>query len=252
MSVSFWIRRLFARKPSAPARRRSPRRRLTLEALEDRTLLNTYFAATAADLIQDINLANAAGGTNTIALTAAPSAPYTLTAVDNSTDGATGLPVIAAGDNLTIVGNGDTIGRGTAAGTPAFRLLDVAAGASLTLEDLILTSGLASGAGVSAQGGAIYSQVALTLSAVTIQNNTARGADGAAGDTGGNGGAGQGGGLYIAGGTVTLNACNLANDTAAGGNGGFGSFFGGDGGHGDGGAIYVAAGPVTLNNCTFA
>jgi len=252
MSVSFWFRRLFARKPSAPARRRSPRRRLTLEALEDRTLLNTYFAATAADLIQDINLANAAGGTNTIALTAAPSAPYTLTAVDNSTDGATGLPVIAAGDNLTIVGNGDTIGRSTAAGTPAFRLLDVAAGASLTLEDLILTSGLASGAGVSAQGGAIYSQGALTLSAVTIQNNTARGADGAAGDTGGNGGAGQGGGLYIAGGTVTLNACNLANDTAAGGNGGFGSFFGGDGGHGDGGAIYVAAGPVTLNNCTFA
>jgi hypothetical protein len=132
-----WFSRLFARK--TPARRRPPRGRLLLEALEDRTLLNSYLAASTADLINDINLANAAGGANTITLTAPSSSAYTLTAVDNTTDGATGLPVIHAGDNLTIVGNGDTIERSTASGTPAFRLLDVAAGA--TLADISLQRG---------------------------------------------------------------------------------------------------------------
>ena len=52
-----------------------------------------------------------------------------------------GLPVIAAKDNLTIVGNGDTIERSTAVGTPLFRLLDVASGGSLTLENLTLQGG---------------------------------------------------------------------------------------------------------------
>jgi hypothetical protein len=152
MTTRFWFRKLFA-GPVGPTRKAPVPCRPRLEALEDRTLLNSYFAATAADLITDIGLANQAGGTNTITLSAAPSSPYTLTAVDNSTDGATGLPVITAGDNLTIVGNGDTIGRSTASGTPAFRLLDVAAGATLTLQGLTLTNGLASGSGVSAQGG---------------------------------------------------------------------------------------------------
>ena len=74
--------------------------------------------------------------------------PYVLTAVDNYHRRRTGLPVIAANDNLTIVGNGDTIERSTAAGTPAFRLFDVAAGASLTLQNLTLQGGLASEEGL--------------------------------------------------------------------------------------------------------
>ena len=69
------------------------------------------------DLINDINAANAAGGSNTITLVAGTT--FTLTAVDNTTDGSgNGLPVIAANDNLTIQGNGDTIARSTASGTP--------------------------------------------------------------------------------------------------------------------------------------
>jgi hypothetical protein len=256
MSVPFWFRRLFVRKPSAPARRRPARCRLSLEALEDRTLLNSYMAATAADLINDINLANQAGGTNTITLSAAPSSPYTLTAVDNTTDGTTGLPVIAAGDNLTIVGNGDTIGRSTASGTPAFRLLDVAAGATLTLQGLTLTNGLASGSGVSAQGGAIYSQGALTLNGVTVQNNTARGADGASpvggNGVGGTGGDGPGGAIYVGGGAVTLNNSTLSDNAAQGGRGGDG-FVGGYGGGGRGGAIFVNGGAsATLINSTLS
>ena len=42
MAIRSWFSRLFARK--TPARRR-PRARLLLEALEDRTLLNSYLAA---------------------------------------------------------------------------------------------------------------------------------------------------------------------------------------------------------------
>ncbi len=80
-----------------------------------------YIAYTSADLIADISLANATPGANTITLAAATTAPYILTAVDNTTDGATGLPLIAANDNLTIAGYGDTIERSTASGTPAFR-----------------------------------------------------------------------------------------------------------------------------------
>src|SRR5262249_52566526 len=75
---------------SRAARRRSP---LILERLEDRTVLSNFNAATASDLIADINAANAAGGTNTITLTAKTT--FDLKTVSNTTDGPTGLPVIA-------------------------------------------------------------------------------------------------------------------------------------------------------------
>jgi hypothetical protein len=55
--------------------------------MEDRTLLNSYVAATADDLISDIRLANSVGGTNTIQLSADFSSPYTLTAVENTARG---------------------------------------------------------------------------------------------------------------------------------------------------------------------
>ena len=83
--------------------------------------------------------------------------------------------MIAANDNLTIVGNGDTIERSTAAGTAAFRLFDVAPQASLTLQNLTLQGGLAETwpSRIRGRGGAIYNQGALTLSGVTVANNQA-------------------------------------------------------------------------------
>jgi hypothetical protein len=140
MTVHTWVRKLVARPAAQPIREAPDRCRPHREALEDRTLLPAYMASTVADLIAVIGLANQAGGTNPITLSAVPSSPYTLTAVDNTTDGATGLPVIAAGDELTIAGNGDTIQRSTAPGTPAFRLLDVAAGASVVGEAIRWTT----------------------------------------------------------------------------------------------------------------
>src|SRR5262249_12655507 len=128
-----------SRHTKAPASlRRSIRPRL--EQLEDRMLPSSYTAATVSDLIADINAANAAVGSNTITL--AKKTTFTLTQVNNTSDGApTGLPVIAAGDDLTVVGNNDTIQRSSASGMPIFRLFDVASGASLTLESLTLQGG---------------------------------------------------------------------------------------------------------------
>src|SRR6516164_886117 len=161
------------RTPKAGTRK-PPRFRPQLEALEDRMLPSTYSAATASDLIADINAANLQGGANTIVLTAPATSPYVLTAVDNTTDGPTGTPVIQQGDNLTIVGNGDTIERSA---TVAFRLFDVASGASLTLQNVTLQGGLAVGSGSAADGGAIFNQGTLILSGATVQNNTARGSN---------------------------------------------------------------------------
>jgi hypothetical protein len=117
--------------------------------------------------------------------------------------------VIAANDTLTIVGNGDTIQWSTASGTLAFRLFDVASGASLTLGSLTVQNGLAQGNGSgasSAEGGVIYSQGTLALNSVTVQNNTAQGSfEGNA----------AGGGIY-SGGALAVQGSTIQNNQALG------------------------------------
>src|SRR5262249_27368299 len=188
-----------------------------LETLEDRTLPTVFNltinpamdpSGAVKELITDMNSANSAGGTNTLNLYAG--GVYDLTAVNNSTNSANGLPVIsgggkkAAADNLTISGNGDIIQRDTSA--PAFRLFDVAQGASLTLENVTLQAGKAFGSGAAADGGAIYNQGTLTLNGATVQGNTAQGSDGAPAD---------GGAIYNQG-TLTLNGTTVQGNTAQG------------------------------------
>ena len=181
MTISSWLSWPLSHSHARRGQRRNPasrsrKARFSLEPLEARALLASYTAAGVSDLIADITAANTNGGANTITLTAATTAPYDLTAVNNTTVGATGLPVIAANDNLTIVGSGDTVERSTVSGTAAFRLFDVATGGSLTLQSLTLQGGLAFGSGVSAEGGAIDNQGNLTLFDVTVDNNIAQGA----------------------------------------------------------------------------
>jgi predicted outer membrane repeat protein len=155
------------RRPAPPTRRR----RLSVEQLEDRWVPATFSASSVSGLIADINAANLQGGANTIVF--APHTTFSLTSVDNTTDNPTGLPVIAANDNLTISGNNDVIERSAAVSTPAFRLFDVAAGASLTLKGLTLQNGSAyDGTGNSA-GGAILNQGTLDLEHCVVSGNSA-------------------------------------------------------------------------------
>jgi uncharacterized repeat protein (TIGR01451 family) len=216
--------------------------------------------STTDELIAAINAANAAGRPTTIALTPGNTLDYT--SAYNGT--ANALPAITG--NITVIGNGDTIGR---TGSNAFRLFDVAKGASLTLENMTLQGGLALGTGAAAEGGAIYSSGTLALGGVTVQNNKAQGGTGAHGGNAGSfahagngsdGNAGLGGGLYVAGGAVTLSNDTFSSDQAVGGNGGAGGnaklfAYGGSGGSGGvgwGGGVYVAAGTAMLNNDTLS
>jgi hypothetical protein len=232
--------------------------RLRLEQLENRLLPSTYLASSVADLTADINAANLHGGANTIVL--AQHTTFTLTAADNATDGANGLPVVAANDNLTILGNGDTIERSTAAGTPAFRLFDVASGGALTLKDLTLQHGLALGSGTAAEGGAALNQGTLTLTHVTVQNNVAQGSIGVPGTplnpVGGNGQDASGGGIWSSGILTLQGGSNLLNNQAIGGDGGPGlssdGGFDGEGGYAFGGGLDVAGGTVLVANSTLS
>ncbi len=202
---------------SRPARRR---RRPISEQLEERRLPANYAAATVSALIMDTNLSNTAGGANTITLTAPTTSPYVLTAINN---GSNGLPVIAANDNLTIVGNGDTIERKVSGRPTYFRLLDVASGGSLTLENLTLQggqvvsdSGQLGGPGViptgAAEGGAVYNQGTLVLNGVTVQDNSAGQFHNPSGD-GGQGAAG--GGIFSLDGSVTLEGGTIIRNNEA-------------------------------------
>jgi hypothetical protein len=259
---------------STAARHASRRFRPRLETLEDRALLTAYTAATAADLVADINAANKAGGASTIALTAPTTSPYILSAVDNNTNGANGLPVIGTNNavNVTIIGNGDTVERNPATGTPAFRLFNVAGGSSLMLESVTLENGLAQGSGASAEGGAIYNLGSLTLIGATLQGNTAQGTNGAGGlitkvvptnfqpsSLNGQAGGNAAGGAIWSSGSVTLEGGTvLEQNQALGGQGGASGSTpmtlgnGGAGGSASGGGLDEAGGSVTIDNATLA
>lgn len=128
-------------------------------------------------LVSAISAANGTSGGGTVALTSG--CTYTLTASNNTGngDGPTGLPVITG--NVTIQGNGATIARSSASGTPAFRLLDVAAGGSLTLSAVTLSGGLANNGAEG--GGAVFSHGTLNASGATFSGNSSPSSSGTSG-----------------------------------------------------------------------
>jgi hypothetical protein len=249
MAISTWLSGTFSHSQTRRGKRRNPASRLkkarfTLEPLEARALLASYTASSVSALVADINAANTAGGANTITLTAPTTSPYVLTAA-YTTGGATGLPVIAANDALTIVGNGDTIERSTAAGTPAFRLLEVPSGGSLTLGNLTLQGGLVQNIfRESNGGGAIFSLGTLVLNGVTVQDNMAVGLpdwqDGVNG---------IGGGIRAAGGSITLEGGTIVQNNEAIGDS-YHSTGPSLGGNGIGGGLFAVGATVTMTNAT--
>ena len=202
----------------------------------------TFNANNVAELISAINSANQNTEPDTIALAAG--ATFTLSEANDFTNGYTGLPTISASEELAIFGNGGVIERNTASATPRFRLLNVAAGASLTLEDVTLQGGWSN------SGGAIYNAGTLALSNVTVQNNFALGNRGAdcrcRTSPGGPGGPGQGGGIYSSG-SVHLENSMLRDNQVRGGMGGSGPGGIGRGGIGTGGGLHTFSGTATLH-----
>jgi hypothetical protein len=216
----------------------------------------TFTAGSVAQLIDAINTANQNGEPDFISLSAGHT--YTLTGIHNAVNGSNGLPTIADHNRLTIIGNGAVIERSSANGIPEFRLLNVAAGASLALQNLTLQRGRTRGDGVQ-YGGAIYNAGSLSLFGVTVQHNVAQGRNGSFGiqGNGGPGFPGYGGGIYSSGALIVENS-TIYDNQALGGAGGFSSCTGtschdkrgGRGGDGLGGGIYAADGTTILRYST--
>jgi hypothetical protein len=259
--------------------------RFRLDPLEDRIVLSSYTvtnvnysgtgslgAAIAAAISSDDSNAQidfSVPANSTISLTASDTDA-------SSTYGPTAYVISGSGVNITIDGSGSP--GLTINGSGAIRLFAVTSTASLTLENLTVSGGLAQGfaggtssyggggGGGAGMGGAVYDDgVSFTADGVTFTNNSAiggvagngdssfkddgggggglsgAGQNGSAGGAGGLNGGGQGGGQGARGGSGGF---------GGGGGGGFGEFdIGGDGGGqggfgggGGGGGIFSGAG----------
>jgi large repetitive protein len=238
MFASSWLRQLQRRWVGRRAIRRAPVRRvrLALEPLEDRLTPSnnlptiTYTVTDASDnagsasdvtLRYAINQAIANASTqNSVIDFSGSLANTTITLSNPNTSVTTYGPtefVINNDANITIDASG-AAGL-TISGGNALRPFVVTAGASLTLEDLTLSGGLA-------QGGA--------------------GGDGDEGGGSGGGGAGLGGAVYDDGGAFTAEGVTFTNNKALGGTGGSLNFsINGVGLGGGGGGLGVAGQPPT-------
>src|SRR5215207_4003845 len=162
-------------------------------------------------LIRAINAANSdttvggtctqGSGTDTIVLP--KGSTQTLTTVNNGYVGPSGLPVITS--TMTIAGNGSTIARSSAPGTPEFRILVVGQNGNLTLKQTKVTGGSLPG---DSRGGGVYRRSGtLTLISCTISSNSAYLGGGVANSVGG---------------TLTVTNSTVSSNTATGNQGGGG------------------------------
>jgi hypothetical protein len=186
----------------------------------------------------------------------------TLTTVNNTTFGPTGLPVVRS--NITIIGNHSTIRRASTA--PDFRILQIGHTGELKLREMRVTGGRSntgggirndgvlqmfdstiSGNSSSFIGGGIFNAATMRVSNSTISGNTARFAGGVfSGNEPGNS-------LVISNTTISSNRAtsdgagvfvtNISTDSQAGI---FNSTISGNSASGKGGGLYDYGVPVTL------
>lgn len=128
----------------------------------------TFSVTDQASLISAINTANSNGQADVIIL----ENDIILSVVDNTTYGATGLPLIIS--DITIYGNNFTIQRNGACGSNNFRLMAVENTGTLSLYNVGLAGGCAIGGSFpDGMGGAIYNLGTIsTIAYSTIANNT--------------------------------------------------------------------------------
>ena len=168
------------------------------------TCTATIAASDALGLVNAITAANANGASlDIICLTA--NSTYTFLSASNSI----ALPSITT--PITIVGNGAILERGN--GAPQFRLFNVTASGSLTLQNLTVRNFHAGGG----NGGAILNAGSVTLDGVTVTGNSARFA----------------GGIHSSG-TLTITNSTLSSNTS----------------QEDAGAIYLNSGSLTMSDTT--
>lgn len=131
----------------------------------------TFTPATVADLVANVATANANGASDVVEL---GGLTFTLTVANNAVDGSNGLP------DVTEAGTTLTIRNGTIAAGGAFRILHVAAGATLVLENVTLSGG---SAGLF-PGGAVYNAGTLSATSCTFSGNASDEPGGAIYNTG--------------------------------------------------------------------
>src|SRR5206468_5498880 len=146
-------------------------------------------AITAANTDAATGGCSAGSGADTLILQ--NSSAHTLTTVNNSTYGPTGLPVISS--QITIEGHNSTIERDS--GAPNFRIFAVNSSGDLTLQETTVSGG------GEASGGGVFN-----FGTVTIQNSTLSGNTTSI--------SGSGGGVFNSGGTVTIQDSTLSGNTA--------------------------------------
>ncbi|GDY30405.1 right-handed parallel beta-helix repeat-containing protein [Gandjariella thermophila] len=157
-----------------------------------------------AALVAAIEAANDVGGGM---IWLAPRCTYRLTAPAAVEHGPSGLPVI--GGRVWISGFRSTITR--PAGTPLFRIAEVAPFGDLTLSGVTVSGGVASAGPPGADlGGGILNHGHLTLISARVLGNTAR----------------QGGGIADEGGTAELDGTEVAGNNAVADGGGIHQHFG--------------------------
>jgi hypothetical protein len=176
-------------------------------------------------------------GTGADTLLLPPDGIITLTTVDNTSEGAAGLPVVSS--TITIAGQGSTIARD--GGSPYFRLLTVAAGGNLTMRDLTLQGGIVD----DSHGGGVFNRGTLTLVNSTLSGNSA---------------GLNGGGVFNLG-TLTLANSTVSGNTANRGGGMLNSYgtltlanstLSGNRAYDEGGGVFNNYGAVTLVHSTLS
>ena len=172
-----------------------------------------FSVGNVTELIEAINSANDESnypGPNTINMNRGT---YTLTDVDNDTDGPNGLPSIIS--ELTINGNDSTIERSEVKETPLFRIFHIDRTGRLLLNDLTISGGKATSGKATdrVRGGGLYNSGFLKLNTCKVKGNWAGSAAIIANVFG------RGGGLYNHYGDVIIDSCGFSDNIATHGGG---------------------------------